>query len=98
MVPMNIYGYPYSGYPLGYWADTGIIFIQWNRHEYHTICIHGYPLSSLLETYTSVKAFGLKILNNTSNQTINISHCNNTFRYHRNIYHPKFNTSIDVIG
>jgi len=41
---------PHSGYPRGYVADTGMIFFQWSGHGYHTICIHGYPLTSLTTT------------------------------------------------
>jgi len=43
----NIRGYPHSGYLRGYWADTGIIFIQLGGDEYHSIRTHGYPLTSL---------------------------------------------------
>jgi len=41
------HGYPHSGYPRGYGADTGIIFIQQDGDEYHTIRTHGYPLRAL---------------------------------------------------
>jgi hypothetical protein len=42
--------YPPSGYPHGYGADTYIIFLQGSGHEYHTIRVHGYPLTFLLLT------------------------------------------------
>ena len=43
-------GYPYSGYPYEYGSDTGILFIQQDRDEYHTIRTHRYSLTSLLQT------------------------------------------------
>jgi len=39
---MNTHGYLNNrGYPRGYGADTGIIFIKRDRDGYHTICTHG---------------------------------------------------------
>lgn len=46
---LNIHGYPHSGYPRGYRA-TSIIFIQPDMDGYHTIRIHGYPLTFLSMT------------------------------------------------
>jgi len=43
-------GYPYSEYPRGYGADMGIIFIQRDGDEYHTIRTHEYPLTSVVFT------------------------------------------------
>jgi len=43
----NTHGYPHSGYPRGYEAGTGIIFIQRGGLGYHTIRTHGYPFTSL---------------------------------------------------
>jgi hypothetical protein len=42
---LNTHGYQYSGYPRGYGADMGIIFIQRGGDMYHIIRIHGYPLT-----------------------------------------------------
>jgi len=44
---LNTRGYRHSGYPRGYGAGTDIRFIQRGGDEYHTICTHGYPLTSL---------------------------------------------------
>jgi len=46
---LNACGYPHNGYLQGYRADTGIIFIQRKGDGYHTICTHGYLLTSLVE-------------------------------------------------
>jgi len=45
---LNTRGYQHSGYPRGYGAGTGIIFIKRGGHGYLTIRIHGYPLTSLV--------------------------------------------------
>ena len=38
---LNTNGYPHSGYPRGYGAGTGIIFIKRGGHGYHAIRTHG---------------------------------------------------------
>jgi hypothetical protein len=40
--------YPLSRYPHVYRADTNIIFIQRDKHEYHVICLHRYPFTFLI--------------------------------------------------
>jgi len=45
---LNTRGYPHSGYPRGYGAGTGIIFIKRGGNGYHTIRTYGYPLTSLI--------------------------------------------------
>jgi len=49
---LNTHGYPHSGYPRGYGAGTSIIFIQRGGDGYHTIRTHGYPLTSLAQTFS----------------------------------------------
>jgi len=46
---LNTHGYPHSGYPREYGADTGIIFIQRGGDGYHTIRTHEYPLTYQFE-------------------------------------------------
>ena len=54
---LNTHGYPYSGYPRGYEAGPGIIFIQRGGDEYHIIRAHGYPLTSRAFVVDHVKRF-----------------------------------------
>ena len=54
---LNTHGYPYSEYPRGYGAGTGIIFIQRGGDMYHIICTHGHPLTSLAFVVDHVKRF-----------------------------------------
>jgi len=58
---LNTRGYPHSGYPRGYGAGTGIIFIKRDGEGYHTICTHGYPLTSLVMEADVATVAGLVI-------------------------------------
>ena len=54
---LNTHGYPYSGYPRGYGAGTGIILIQRGGDGYHVIRTYVYLLISLAFAVDHVKRF-----------------------------------------
>jgi len=55
---LNTHEYPHSGYPRGYGAGTGIIFIQRGEDGYHTIRTYEFPFTSLITRRTKPEILG----------------------------------------